>query len=309
MKINRNDKQYIDVENFVDYEFTSCIAYEMAIRNNRVIELLKNQLEHMKRNNNSGNSDIESELLEKFYINEFYLSYHFFSDIVDIEKEKSVYGWRWQTDPDIKREIEKKEEEQILSIEKKEEEQILSIEHFKGFSVFSRVADSCVPEHSVLLTNFSRPPLESFPIIKELDVRLNFSLPEKDLLEYIKHIKKEFDRNNNIIKSGFEILNDIELSNSDKINSRDILSYKDRVADMFFIYDCMKLSYKVLKIRYMLEDYYSSKGIETKSFTEKTIKKYYELARHYIDNCAYKELITGINKTELTKIESGNFRF
>lgn len=294
MKINRNDKQYIDVENFVDYEFTSCIAYEMAIRNNRVIELLKNQLEHMKRNNNSGNSDIESELLGKFYINEFYLSYHFFSDIVDIEKEKNVYGWRWQTDPC--REI------------KKIDEQTLSMEYFKGFSILTSIVDSCIPEQSMLLTNFSRPPLESFPIIKELDVRLNFSLPEKDLLEYIKHIKKEFDRNNNIIKSGFEIFNDIKLDNSNKINSRDILSYKERVADMFFIYDCMKLSYKVLKIRYMLEDYYSSKGIETKSFTEKTIKKYYELARHYIDNCAYKELITGINKTELTKIESGNFK-
>lgn len=297
MKINRNDKQYIDVENFVDYEFTSCIAYEMAIRNNRVIELIKENILYAKENNNINNSEIEDELLVKFYINEFYLNYHFFNDIVNLDNEKNVSGWRWQTDPDIKREIEKKEEEQILSME-----------HFKGFSVFSRVADSCIPEHSVLLTNFSRPPLESFPIIKELDVRLNFSLPEKDLLEYIKHIKKEFDKNNNIIKSGFEILNDIELSNSDKINSRDILSYKERMADMFFIYDCMKLSYKVLKIRYMLEDYYSSKGIETKSFTEKTIKKYYEIAKHYIDNCTYKELITGINKNELTKIESGNFK-
>jgi len=294
MKINRNDKQYIDVENFVDYEFTSCIAYEMAIRNDRVIELLKNQLKYIERNNNLMDSDILDELLEKFYINEFYLSYHFFSDIVNIEKEKNVYGWRWKNN--ISNKIDKTDE------------QILSIEHFKNFSVFTQVMDSCVPEQSVLLTNFSRPPLESFPIIKELDVRLNFSLPEKDLLEYIKHIKKEFDKNNNIIKSGFEILNDIKLDNSNKINSRDILSYKERMADMFFIYDCMKLSYKILKIRYMLEDYYSSKGIETKSFTEKTIKKYYELARHYIDNCAYKELITGINKTELTKIESGNFK-
>lgn len=294
MKISRNDIQYIEVEHFEDCEFTTCIAYEMAIRNDRVIELVKNQLEYIERNNNLMDSDILDELLEKFYINELYLNYHFFSDLINSDEEKNMNGWRWKNN--ISKKIDKTDE------------QILSTEHFKNFSVFTKVMDSCIPEQSVLLTNFSRPPLESFPIIKELNVRLNFSLPEKDILEYIKHIKKEFDKKNSIIKSGFEILNDIELNNSDKINSRDILSYKERVADMLFIYDCMKLSYKILKIRYMLEDYYSLKGIETKSFTEKTIRKYFELAKQYINNCKYKELITGINEKELHKAELGNFK-
>ena len=98
-------------------------------------------------------------------------------------------------------------------------------------------------------------------------------------------------------------MNNKEFNNSDKINLRDILAYKERVADMFFIYDAMKLSYKILKIRYILEDYYSSKGINTKSFTEKTIKKYYEVAKEYIDNRKYKELVTGIKIEELEKNE------
>lgn len=288
MKINRNDKQYLEIESFEDYEFTSCMAYEMAIRNNRVIELIKNNSEYINGNNRLFDSDIEMELLEKYYIDEIYLNYHFFSDVVNINEEKNKNGWRWKNN--IGKDIEKTEE------------QILSKEHFRGFSIFTIIKDSIIPEQSTVLTNFKRPPLQSFPIVKELDIRLNFALPEKDLLEYIKHVKSEFDKNNGIIKSGFEILNDIEFNNSDKIDSRDILSYQERVADMFFIYDCMKLSYKTLKIRYMLEDYYSSKGIETKSFTEKTIAKYFKKAEKYIDNCAYKELITGINRNELTKI-------
>lgn len=29
-KLNRNMEQYLEIEEFEDYEFTSCIAYEMA---------------------------------------------------------------------------------------------------------------------------------------------------------------------------------------------------------------------------------------------------------------------------------------
>lgn len=295
-KLNRNMEQYLEIEEFEDYEFTSCIAYEMAIRNDRVIKLIKENIFYEKENKHF-NSDIDDELLTKFYIDEYFLNYHFFSEIFNISDVIISMGWRWGNDYKNNR-------------LEKDEKRIFSIEHFKGFSSTSIVneIDGIVPEQSYLLTNFKRPPLESFPIIKELDVRLNFSLPEKDLVEYIKHIKKEFDKKNSIIKSGFELLNDIEFNNSDKINLRDILAYKERVADMFFIYDSMKLSHKILKIRYILEDYYSSKGVSTKSFTEKTIRKYFELAKEYIDNCKYKELITGIRQSDLTKAESSNFK-
>ncbi len=35
----RNDIKYIRIENYKDYEFTHCVAYEMAIRNDKVIKL------------------------------------------------------------------------------------------------------------------------------------------------------------------------------------------------------------------------------------------------------------------------------
>ena len=36
---NRADQIYTRIENYKDYEFTHCIAYEMAIRNEKVIKL------------------------------------------------------------------------------------------------------------------------------------------------------------------------------------------------------------------------------------------------------------------------------
>lgn len=38
---NRNDDIYKEIESFKDYEYTNCIAYEMAIRNGTVKELIK----------------------------------------------------------------------------------------------------------------------------------------------------------------------------------------------------------------------------------------------------------------------------
>ena len=39
--ISRNDEQYTEIDRFEPYELTPCIAYEMAIRNNKVKKLLK----------------------------------------------------------------------------------------------------------------------------------------------------------------------------------------------------------------------------------------------------------------------------
>lgn len=290
MKIKRNLEQYTEIENFEDYEFTSCVAYELAIRNCKVIELIKRQLKHLKENYNSFNNDISDELFFKYFINEFYLAYHFFSDIININEEKKISGsfWKNKVSKDIK----------------KEEDELTSFEHYNGFSIFTKIYDnSYTPDRREVITNFQRPPLESYHIHTDFDVKINFSLPLKDLEEYIKEIKKSFEEKKVLPKSGFEILNDIELNSGNLITPREILSNKNKVADMLFIYDCKKLNYKVLDIRYKLEDYYSLKGISTKSFTEKTIKNYYDVAKTYIDERKYKELVTGISIDELENIK------
>jgi hypothetical protein len=37
--ISRHEKQYIDIEDFKDYELTNCISFEMAIRNKEALRL------------------------------------------------------------------------------------------------------------------------------------------------------------------------------------------------------------------------------------------------------------------------------
>ena len=44
----RKDPIYKEIEEFKDYEFTNCIAYEMAIRNKQVIKIFNNEILNIK---------------------------------------------------------------------------------------------------------------------------------------------------------------------------------------------------------------------------------------------------------------------
>jgi hypothetical protein len=102
MKIpNRGDKQYTDIEKFKKYELTHCIAYEMAIRNDEVIDTIhsfvNNFIKHdrylYKYQDYKKCYDDSQKLLESFIApNELYLKYHFFNElnkiIADIQSEE-----------------------------------------------------------------------------------------------------------------------------------------------------------------------------------------------------------------------------
>ena len=47
----RSDSIYKEIEEFEDYEYSNCIAYEMAIRNKEVKRLIKvlNKMEHLRK--------------------------------------------------------------------------------------------------------------------------------------------------------------------------------------------------------------------------------------------------------------------
>lgn len=93
--LKRDDTIYKDIENFQDYEYTYCIAYEMAIRNSEVIKTIKSFLENfinLDLYDNpilcDTNAFIKSQnevqkLLSDFNINplELYINYNFFEDV------------------------------------------------------------------------------------------------------------------------------------------------------------------------------------------------------------------------------------
>ena len=69
----RKDIKYTRIENYEDYEFTHCIAYEMAIRNAEVIKL--------------------TNIIEKLNLLNYNILCNFNSSQSYEEKEKHFYKW------------------------------------------------------------------------------------------------------------------------------------------------------------------------------------------------------------------------
>jgi guanylate kinase len=89
---SRDDIKYIEIENFKDYEFSSCLAYELAIRNEKVKEELECFSNHYKNEHTSYiqqlleqgshlNSDIEKDydftILNEYGFNEDSIAYYY----------------------------------------------------------------------------------------------------------------------------------------------------------------------------------------------------------------------------------------
>lgn len=81
----RNDPNgiYKEIENFEDYEYTNCIAYEMAIRTNSFFNNVLQRIEHCNNLYLVNKVDIENKRIDFTYNNEdfaltkeqFYISY------------------------------------------------------------------------------------------------------------------------------------------------------------------------------------------------------------------------------------------
>ena len=157
-----------------------------------------------------------------------------------------------------------------------------------------------IPRHIEISPDFSRPMLENSNS-KLAKVSINFSLPLKDIMEYISDIKKEFDKNINLIKSPIDIaLGDFISEQKDTNQFSSHMSKQMKLANMFFIYDAFKAGYKTSYIKQEIDNYFYSEKMENfvdikKSaygFDPKTIRKYYQLACKYIDDKKYITLIS-----------------
>ena len=90
----RNHKQYTDIENFKEFEFRSCISYELAIRNTEIRELIEvafrayidEDLNDLNSEHTLGAMKYASEYFKKLRDDYFlpqglYLEYYFFDDL------------------------------------------------------------------------------------------------------------------------------------------------------------------------------------------------------------------------------------
>ena len=269
----RSDTIYLEVESFEDYEYTNCIAYEMAIRNGEVKALFLNA------------SDINSDILRNDYL------------IFPAE----VYKYNWSKSKDLSNESYKS-----FFLKNTKEKNFGKIKNYsvkagKGFYLeYSThlLKDNKIRNHQSISKNYSRPEMkQNYNTNFKFD--LNLALPKDELIAYISKIKDEYDKDNSIIKGSLELIGEVlSVADENLLIHKGTGKYnKQRVADMFYIYDCDKLNIKKSKIINELNYYYYDKDTKNTNFTYDTLNKYLGYAKSLIDDLKYRELIAGAKIT------------
>ena len=204
-KPNRNDLKYKEIESFEVYEITPCIAYEMAIRNNEVQRLLS-----QSRKPESNNKELKQKLLAYGFddiASLFFFDRNICSDIGDGIKTIAGNGI-------VNFKANWIDTEEAYAFDNKNEMVRLKKSHLDLY------------RNLIIFHKIKRPKL-TLPKIHEYKVDINFALPEKEILSYVKKIRDSVELNN---KTSLEKLISDDLASSEKRLSK---SY----ADMFFAYD------------------------------------------------------------------------
>jgi hypothetical protein len=286
MKLVRSLKQYRDVENFADFEMTNCIAYEFAIRVHEVIESIKN-------------NNCDDYIFTTYGIGgEYWINYHFFSDIHDYiyEDDTKIYtdsgGTFFQPG-----------EYKIQKRERTKEGDLEQWIRTDGMNIHTLLlnGNSFAEVHNISPI-YKRPHMSSLFIERNIDFHINMNLPLEEIQAFIKHVYDYQKKNRNVLASPFELLggkiqeaDDIVKNSKKKGNALHkaglILKTQNRIADALFVYDAYKLGWKNSAIKAELDHYYYDRN---KTVDPTTINKYLDITKEYIDNLKYKELLTGV---------------
>jgi len=146
-----------------------------------------------------------------------------------------------------------------------------------------------------IIPNFKRQVNDQ----SQMTIPINLSLPLDEIIEYITIVKRKVKT-----KSPLEILNAefnkaFDLTNMKTTNtkSKEIAldatkgeNPQHKLADMFFIYDMKQNGFTNTDIIYELDKYYKDKK---SNMSDNTIRIYLAIAKDYIENERYKELIKG----------------
>lgn len=271
----RTDAIYQEIESYEDYEYTNCIAYQMAIRNDRVVKIMKILKEISNiRNKNSPRSKksstlfrnkkfplFENKMLEKQLIynleKKFGINYYYMSE------EKSFFGLIQRCTP--------------LYAEFKNDCFEMSKNIMLGKKIMHNPSANFVRKDSYLIEQIYNSKKDkgkitsNFKYQLKLDnmmnmiLSLNFHLPKEELIAYLSKIKDDFDKDYSIIKSPLELIGQ-KLDKAEKITSKALPQDKNRrkkaMADAFYIYDIWKI----------LEQDYEEKTVELKAKQKEEIK-------------------------------------
>lgn len=142
-----------------------------------------------------------------------------------------------------------------------------------------------------IVPNFNRQVNDQ----EQMHIPINFSLPIEEIVEYIKAIKKKISPLTplELLETKLKDADDLTALNTNKnksiLNLTRGVKPQNKLADIFYIYDMRKRDHTDDEIIYELYKYYNKKT----AINNKTMDKYFDIIKDYIENERYKELITG----------------
>ena len=327
----RSDPIYKEIESFEDYELTQCVAYEMAIRNDKNLakveeiksyyEINKEKINDFQRDGDNFYLSLEFDTIDKQIndVNFLYSDYYdkrmnLYPIVKTIEEIKKYYrGDGGNSYDDDYGGISK-----TKTIKRKGYKLVTYLTHYEERieidSLDPQQIEYVVPEYyhsrgNYVYKNFKRPMLKTNRLeSKNAVTEIDLSKPLDELIAYITYVKKDLENNENTIKAPIELLG-TELQKADDIskmctvnkNGKELcfdgrkgITRTQKLADMFFIYDMVKNGYKELRIRTAISEYYETEYNKTTDISDATFRKYRDIAKDYIDNERYKELVTGV---------------
>lgn len=213
---NRDDKIYKEIENFEDYELSNCIAYEMAIRHSNVKKLLKQIKIPNYHDSSMSNEEQEKESNVKLMLADYGFGIFETFDSPNAGEITTSYTYKSGVDDYVGSVYtNKSNRKEVLEDRVKEGSNILHLDS--------------------LALNFARPEL-SLNYEHSFKVNINLSLPKDELIAFITKIKDDFDKDNSIVTTSFELLGKETLP-ADEIKDMPKKDLKKVYADMFFVYD------------------------------------------------------------------------
>lgn len=314
--IERYEKQYLDIENFKDFELSNNIAFEMMIRNDdarnliETIQITSLNLENL--NDYSFLNIIQEKIINNYYYYSLgidnWLKYYNFSEFYEPNSE-FIYASKSKGNPYYSNNTlyineEYKDFIYISSktddISKKNYNDLENDNIKEGHSIknISEYIENIANIEHNIFPSFSRPRMIPPARISKLVnlYSINLSLHEEELIKYIKHVRNEFLKDHKIIKTPSEILGENINISVDLITRDKNKTMQEKFADMMFIYDALKIKMKKNIIQRSILNYYNDKYKDKfiPNMDYSTITNYSKIAINYIDNLKYKELINPI---------------
>jgi hypothetical protein len=312
----RNNERYTRIEKLNPYEFTNCIAYELQMRKqNKENEIIYNEtngyilhyipISEIRITDKLNLKDLIYQIFPSLYDDAKNLIKKKEPAISDEKLEKTIKD----ASIDIKDIIQNYIKNETIVFNEVLYENNDKMEKLTKNSLIEILNKTSFAP--ILAPNFSIPPTYQKHHKYVTLYNINLELPEKDLIEYIKKIKKDYDTNKLKIEMPVDLINDnfkennklctqqeyqrrkykeVEIRKKNGTvsvkSSKIVFDAAEKVADMLYIYDQSKKGFTIKEIRPSLSDYYISE------FTYDTYYFYEAVAKEFIDNNGYLELVS-----------------